>query len=153
MVRDIVTVKTEEGKKILSTACSKVSTKDAASIVKDLIDTANYHNNSEDEETRRSCCGLAANQIGENKAVFIYRDQDGNWRHMINPVIINKSREVIESKEGCMSMDGVSIVNRHRAIEVFYQKIGSGRTYKEVFSGFTATIIQHEYDHLKGILI
>lgn len=154
MVREIVVVSNEEGKKILSTPCSKVTLKEASGVVKDLMDTVKSCNEKyQNGEIEKNCCGLAANQIGINKSVFVYKTAEDKWDHMINPIITNRSKETFENEEGCMSMDGHSVVTRHRAIEVFYQKLGSNRTYKTKFTGFTAVVIQHETDHLKGVLI
>ena len=154
MVRDIVKLNDDGGREILSTPCSKVTMKEASSIVKDLLDTVKYYDElSEKGEFEKTCYGLAANQIGINKAVFVYKTSDGKWYHMINPIIVSKSKETIDSDEGCMSMEGTSTVTRHKKIQVFYKRMGSNRTYTLDASGFTATVIQHEIDHLHGILI
>jgi peptide deformylase len=154
MVRDIVKITDENGEQILSTPCERVSVKEAGPIVQDLMDTLKYHNDLYDKgETDKHCCGLAANQIGINKAVFVYQLPNGKFSHMINPTITRKSKECTMSTEGCMSMDGEKTVTRNNVIEVFYQQLGSNRTYKDRILGFTAIEVQHEMDHLKGILI
>ena len=154
MIRDIVKINDDEGRKILSTPCSKILAKEASSIVKDLLDTVKYYDElSEKGEFQKTCYGLAANQIGINKAVIVYKTPDGKWDHMINPIIVSKSKEPVDSDEGCMSMEGTSTVTRHKKIQVFYKRLGSNRTYTLNASGFTAIVIQHEIDHLHGILI
>lgn len=154
MVREIVKVTDENGEEILSTPCSKIPPKEASSIVKDLMDTVKHYNDMyERGETDKHCCGLAANQIGINKAVFVYQLPNGNFSHMINPVISRKSKETTMSTEGCMSMEGEKTVERSNVIEVFFQQTNSTRTHKTRVAGFTAIEIQHEMDHLAGILI
>lgn len=154
MVREILKASDARGREILSTPCEKVNIKEAYEITRDLIDTVNYHNDLYEKGlTEKHCCGLAANQIGINKAVFVYQLPNGKFNTMVNPVITCKSRETIDSLEGCMSMEDETTVKRHTSIDVFYQQPNSAKMIKMKVSGFTAIEIQHEMDHLKGILV
>lgn len=112
-------------------------------IIQDMIDTA--------EANKENCCGLAAVQIGEHKRVIVVLN-NGKFIPFINPVIIQKSKETYTAKEMCLSLDGVREVKRHHGIKVIY-KTRNGKSMCMAFSGRTAQIIQHECDHLDGILI
>ncbi len=91
--------------------------------------------------------GLAANQIGLSDRVIVVKPY---WV-FINPVII-KSKGIVKVVEGCLSLPGDFEVTRAREIEMECQtsKFNNCR-YK--FSGILAWVIQHEVDHLNGILI
>ena len=144
MVREII-----KDTDALSQKCAMISDmRRAREIVHDLIDTA-LHNN---ETNEKKCCGLAANQIGENVRVVIAQMPNGRFEAFINPVIINHSKSTVMSTEGCMSLEGERPVERYETITVMGQDM-SGRYNKRVYGGFTAIELQHEIDHTNGILI
>lgn len=104
--------------------------------------------------------GLAAPQIGEPWRVFVTRPKDNlPIRVFINPEItessIQKTEGVPEREnklEGCLSIPKIwGRVKRSASLTLSYQD-ETGTTHKEKFSGFLATIIQHETDHVNGIL-
>ena len=71
---------------------------------------------------------------------------------MINPQIISKSDKMIVSEEACLSLPKLSgEVLRHETIKVSWEDI-NGKKHTEKLSGYNATIIQHEVDHLDGVL-
>ena len=72
-------------------------------------------------------------------------------RIMFNPRIIAGS-DPFDTVEGCLSLDGERPTTRYQSITVTYQA-RSGREYTTAFDGFTAQIIQHEIDHVNGIII
>ena len=121
---------------------SKVATKEDIQVAEDLIDTLTAH--------KEGCVGMAANMIGERKRIIAF-DNDGTYMVMFNPEIIKKS-EPYETEEGCLSLVGERACTRYENIEVEYQDIKM-RKQRSKFSGFTAQIIQHECDHLEGIII
>jgi peptide deformylase len=93
--------------------------------------------------------GLAANQIGLTSRVFIGRI-NGVMSVFIEPLILTKSGLLI-SHEGCLSIPGVFLnINRARVIKLEHGPEG-GRVSK-VYTGNDAAIIQHEIDHLNGVL-
>ena len=96
------------------------------------------------------CVGLAANMIGEKKAIIAVNMGIVNVA-MLNPVIVKRSGP-FETEEGCLSLTGVRRTRRYKEIEVEYQDMQFQRR-RQKFSGWTAQIIQHECDHLEGILI
>ena len=96
------------------------------------------------------CVGLAANMIGEKKAIIAVNMGIVNVA-MLNPVIVKRSGP-FETEEGCLSLTGVRRTRRYKEIEVEYQDMQFQRR-RQKFTGWTAQIIQHECDHLEGILI
>ena len=70
---------------------------------------------------------------------------------MYNPVIVKKDTPY-ETEEGCLSLDGVRKTTRCQNIEVEYLD-GSWKKHRQAYSGWIAQIIQHECDHLEGIII
>ncbi|PSO48126.1 MAG: peptide deformylase [Cyanobacteria bacterium SW_9_44_58] len=100
--------------------------------------------------------GLAAPQVGVNKQMLVVDCDPGNTATppliLINPQIQSYSKELAKGEEGCLSIPGVFLdVVRPEAIEVKY-KDESGRPKKMEASGLLAKVIQHEFDHLHGIL-
>ena len=99
---------------------------------------------------REACVGMAANMIGVLKNIIAIND-NGDYLLMYNPEII-KSDGAYETEEGCLSLDGVRKTKRYKKIKVRYLD----RNFKikiKTYEGFTAQIIQHEVDHLSGIII
>ena len=96
--------------------------------------------------------GLDAPQIGKSLRLFVVIADDDVRRVFINPQIIKTSTEVGEYDEGCLSIPQVyeTIV---RPLEVTVQAYNEkGRPFTLEADGLLARIIQHEYDHLDGIL-
>lgn len=121
---------------------SQDATLEDLSVAEDLLDTLRAH--------KDGCVGMAANMIGVAKRIIAF-DNCGTYMVMLNPEITVKS-DPYETREGCLSLEGVRSTTRYRSIKVKYQdmklrpKIGS-------FTGWTAQIIQHEIDHCNGIII
>ena len=99
---------------------------------------------------RDRCVGMAANMIGDRKRIIVV-DMGILSIVMYNPVITKRDGPY-ETEEGCLSLDGVRKTTRYRNIEVEYLD-GNWKKHRQNFSGRTAQIIQHEIDHLNGILI
>ena len=96
------------------------------------------------------CVGMAANMIGVRKKVIIVNMGIMNVV-MYNPVIVKKDTP-FETEEGCLSLTGVRRTTRYQNIEVEYLD-GNWKKQRRKYSGWTAQIIQHECDHLEGIII
>ena len=96
------------------------------------------------------CVGMAANMIGVKKRVIIVNMGILNVV-MYNPVIVRKDSPY-ETEEGCLSLTGVRKTTRYQNIEVEYYD-SSWKKRRQNYSGWTAQIIQHECDHLEGIII
>lgn len=138
MVREIV-----KDVEFLNVPCERFENGKHDYLVQDLLDTANAHIDK--------CVGLACNQIGESIRVIAVRNGD-KFMIMKNPMIIKKSGGTFTANERCLSLDGERSVTRHRQVVVMYEDI-NGKQRRLQCNGFTAQIIQHECDHLKGILI
>ena len=108
----------------------------------DLLDTLKAHEDG--------CVGMAANMIGVNKAIIAVNMGFMNIA-MFNPKIVKRTGKY-ETEEGCLSLDGVRKCVRYQEIEVEYEDINFKRQ-RQKYSGWTAQIIQHECDHLNGIII
>ncbi|TGE21402.1 peptide deformylase [Hymenobacter aquaticus] len=132
-------------------------------LVADMFDTM-YH---------ASGVGLAAPQIGKGVRLFVIdsapmvaRDEDDEdeedadadpaeapvKRAFINPVMVSETGEEWGFEEGCLSIPGVrETVYRHETIVIRYEDEQRVQ-HEDTFSGMTARVIQHEYDHLEGVL-
>lgn len=122
---------------------SEPATKADMQTVRDLLDTV--------KANEERCVGMAANMIGVHKTILVALISD-EYTAMINPVIVDRSKETYETEEGCLSLNGVRPVKRHRIITVEYLD----RKFKRrrgIFRDFEAEIIQHEIDHFSGIII
>jgi peptide deformylase len=95
--------------------------------------------------------GLAAPQVGQNIRLIAVNTKDG-VACMINPKITKKSWAKEWSEEGCLSVPGVyGQVKRHKKINCVYLD-KNGAKIKIQAEGLMAVVIQHETDHLDGIL-
>ena len=114
-------------------------------LIEDLLDTAHAH------IFEGGCVGLAAVQIGVPKRVIVVM-VGHRFYPLINPVIIARSPQTFIATEGCLSLEGTREVKRHQHVKVAFTTQQGIKKIK-AFSGFPAQIIQHECDHLNGILI
>jgi len=115
-------------------------------------------------------CGLAAPQVGHPIRLFIvdsqssfenldekerplyYPEHAGIVETFINAEIIERSNELWADEEGCLSIPGLTCkVKRNWSITIEYQNRNFERLVRR-FTGATARMIQHEYDHTEGIL-
>lgn len=112
-------------------------------LIEDMLDTANAH--------KDRCAGLACIQIGVPKRVILVKQSD-KFVPYRNPMIVSKSTQTYMAEEGCLSVEGVHSVKRHYQIKLIYTD-KNGKTRGQNFNGYTAQIIQHECDHLNGVLI
>ena len=121
---------------------SDEATKADLSVADDLRDTL--------AANREHCVGMAANMIGVRKRIIIANMGMGDIV-MFNPVITKKDSPY-ETEESCLSLIGTRKTTRYKNIEVEYTDQQWNRK-KQKYSGFIAQIIQHECDHLEGIII
>jgi len=103
--------------------------------------------------------GLAAPQIGKSIRLFVadttpLEDEEiGNWKQVfVNPVILEESGEFWIYEEGCLSIPGIrEDVERRERLKIRYYD-EKWELHEDEFDGMQARIIQHEYDHIEGIL-
>lgn len=126
---------------------SQTATQSDMPIAKDLLDTLKAH--------EKECVGMSANMIGESKAIIAFYDESGfkpTYTLMFNPQIVAKS-SLYETKEGCVALlGGKRKCKRYQTIKVSFLTENFTPRVK-IYSGFTAQIIQHEIDHINGVLI
>lgn len=138
---------------VLETSCPEVKSFDdnLAHLVKKMLNTM----------YAAQGIGLAAPQVGESQRVFVVDtdysvDEDDNYENLnprifINPVITQKQGETL-FKEGCLSMPLIrEDIKRAEEIDVTYQDL-EGKTQEGHFGGLEAICIQHEHDHIEGIV-
>ena len=122
---------------------SEPATQEDLPVARDLLDTLAAH--------KDECVGMAANMIGVLKRIIVF-DNEGTPMAMLNPEIL-KSSEPYNTEEGCLSLlGGPRPCRRYKKIKVRYETMELQSRIK-TFTGFTAQIIQHEVDHVNGILI
>jgi peptide deformylase len=96
--------------------------------------------------------GLAATQVGVLRRLFVFT-HDGEDRVLVNPVITKHSKETESDDEGCLSLQGV-LVPVERAVRVTIEGLDADGERVELDVELpTARIVQHELDHLDGVLI
>ena len=137
MIKDIV-----RDEAVLSIK-SEPATRADMQTVRDLLDTV--------EVNSERCVGMAANMIGVHKTILVALIGD-EYVAMINPVIVDRSKETYETEEGCLSLSGVRSVTRYKTIAVEYLDKKFKRR-RGIFRAYEAEIIQHEIDHFSGIII
>lgn len=99
--------------------------------------------------------GLAANQIGSNKRIFVFKqyfDKQENYNiiPVLNAKIISSSDNMVPSGEGCLSYPGIQrVVARHKRIIVTWKTM-TGKSMISVITGQDSNIWQHEIEHLDG---
>jgi peptide deformylase len=98
--------------------------------------------------------GLAANQVGVLRRVFVFHpDAESESIAVVNPVIAERAAETISDAEGCLSLQGVQ-VPVERAVSVRLEgRDPEGNKLSLELSELGARIVQHELDHLDGVLI
>ncbi len=103
----------------------------------------------------RDGVGLAANQVGEAVRVVVIDTTAGEHPPLIfiNPRIVFKSEETVEAEEGCLSLPGITLPVKRSAQVGVYAQDRSGKPFTiERADGLLARALQHEIDHLNGIL-
>ena len=111
-------------------------------VIIDLIDTLKANS--------PRCIGMAANMIGVRKRIIIV--SVGMFPLiMVNPIIARKTSSY-QTKEGCLSLEGERTCTRYKEIEVNYLDQNFNSQHGK-YTGLIAEIIQHEVDHLDGIII
>lgn len=121
---------------------------------------------SVDEETRRLIrdmfdtmydadgVGLAAPQVGVTQRVIVLdpHEQDVKPYGLVNPVVLKFSDEVERGEEGCLSIPGLKDIVERPAEIVVEALDGEGKPVRIEADGLLARVIQHEIDHLDGVL-
>ncbi len=110
-------------------------------LVKDLVDTMR----------KGGGVGLAAPQIGVGLRVFAF-DVDEVVGHLVNPVLEFPDEEIQEGDEGCLSLPGIYFDTKRRMNVIAKGFNESGDPLQVVGTGLMARCLQHESDHLDGVI-
>ena len=143
------------GSQVLRSVAQEVDLSDRdglRTLIADMIETMHHADG----------CGLAAPQVGLSKRVLVVDGNDltdrfpelkGFHREMINPRFTYESEETCGYEEGCLSIPNVDAeITRPAKIRIRYVSPDDFGEVEEEFEGFAARMIQHEMDHLDGIL-
>lgn len=97
--------------------------------------------------------GLAATQVGVLRRVFVFQADEDEVAAVINPEIVERSDETDVADEGCLSIQGVTVpVERAVAVTVVARDENGDETTWQL-EGYAARCVQHENDHLDGVLM
>src|SRR3989440_1216242 len=97
--------------------------------------------------------GLAATQVGVLRRVFVFQLDEDEVAAVVNPEIIERSEETDTADEGCLSIQGIS-VPVERSLEVtIVGKDENGADVRYELDDYAARCVQHETDHLDGVLM
>lgn len=138
------------GDPVLRAKCEEITenTEEIKQLINDMYETMDASDG----------VGLAAPQIGKSLRLFLvdsthFTDEKKGVRQaFINPVILEETGNEWEFEEGCLSIPEIrENVSRQPKLKIQYQN-EQFETKTEVFDGFTARVIQHEYDHIEGVL-
>lgn len=157
----------KDTQKSLRAPCAEVALPLSAEDKATIDEMLQYLKDSQDEEYRkahpevREGVGLAAPQIGINKkmiVVYYPLDDKGNYvqLQLVNPKIVVQSVKqcYLQAGEGCLSVDEEHEGHIYRANRIDVKAIdaATGEEVKIVARGYDAIVLQHEIDHLSGIL-
>lgn len=141
------------GSPVLRKKATQIDEKDEnlQKLIKDMYDTM-YKSDG---------LGLAAPQVGQSVRLFVidtsplkeeHPELDGFKRTFINPEIISEEGEMKLYSEGCLSLPTIrEDVSRKAIVTIFYRN-ENWEEITETFDGVKARVVQHEYDHLEGIM-
>jgi peptide deformylase len=97
--------------------------------------------------------GLAATQVGILRRLFVFQPEEDEVLAVVNPEIVERSDETNVADEGCLSIQGVT-VPVERAVEVtIVGQDEHGGDLRFELDGYAARCVQHETDHLDGVLM
>jgi peptide deformylase len=126
-------------------APDRIADPEVQSLIDDMVETMHEANG----------VGLAAPQVGQELQLFVYQaagPPEIPLHVVINPMIRPQAGELVYDWEGCLSIPDLrGLVPRHPAVRV--QGLDrEGRPLDYLVSGFEARIVQHEFDHLNGVV-
>lgn len=98
--------------------------------------------------------GLAATQVGILRRLFVFTPgEDEDARAIVNPRIVDPAKETSSDEEGCLSLQGVRVPVERTTELVLEGQDERGKDVRLVLEGLPARVVQHEIDHLDGVLI
>ena len=137
---------THVGEEVLRQRCEEVSLEEGCEVAQKLRETLSKY-----RQIAGLGRGLAAPQIGISKRVFVTLMND-EFQTFINPNLIQVSKDMNFLRESCISSSLLwADVKRPKSIMLSWTNEG-GELKTEEFSDFPARLLQHEYDHLEGVV-
>jgi peptide deformylase len=97
--------------------------------------------------------GLAATQVGVLRRLFVFEPGDDGPRAIVNPVVVERGKENETDEEGCLSLQGVRIPVERVTSLTLEGKDEHGADVRLELDAHGARVVQHELDHLDGVLI
>jgi peptide deformylase len=97
--------------------------------------------------------GLAATQVGVLRRVFVFEPDEDGLRAVVNPRIAETAGEPEADGEGCLSLQGVRVPVERSTKVILEGKDPDGEDVRYELEGYAARVVQHELDHLDGVLI
>ena len=97
--------------------------------------------------------GLAATQVGVLRRLFVFEPDEEGPRVIVNPVVVERSDENAVDEEGCLSLQGVRVPVERAVTVTLEGKDADGEDVRFELAEYGARIVQHELDHLDGVLI
>jgi len=97
--------------------------------------------------------GLAATQVGVLRRLFVFQPDDEGPRVIVNPVLVERADEIESDGEGCLSLQGVRVPVDRSVHVVLEGKDETGADVRFELDEYAARVVQHELDHLDGVLI
>ena len=97
--------------------------------------------------------GLAATQVGVLRRLFVFEPDDDGPRAIVNPVIVERGKETETDEEGCLSLQGVRVPVERVTNLTLEGKDEHGADVRLELDAHGARVVQHELDHLDGVMI
>jgi peptide deformylase len=97
--------------------------------------------------------GLAATQVGVLRRLFVFQPGEDGPRVIVNPVLVERADETESDGEGCLSLQGVRVPVERSVRVVIEGKDETGADVRFELDEYAARVVQHELDHLDGVLI
>jgi peptide deformylase len=97
--------------------------------------------------------GLAATQVGVLRRLFVFEADEEGPRAIVNPVVAERGEETASDEEGCLSLQGVRVPVERSTRLVLEGKDPNGDDMRVELDEYGARVVQHELDHLDGVLI
>jgi peptide deformylase len=97
--------------------------------------------------------GLAATQVGVLQRVFVFEPEGEIAHAIVNPRIVESSDATLTEEEGCLSLREVRVPVERSTKVTLEGKDPNGDDVRFELEGLSARVVQHEYDHLDGVLI
>ena len=97
--------------------------------------------------------GLAATQVGVLRRIFVFEPDEEGPRAIVNPVVVEKADDTATDSEGCLSLQGVKVPVDRSTRVVLEGKDPNGEDLRFELDEYGSRVVQHELDHLDGVLI